>query len=226
MKGSRKGFKVKQVVKTLISLVGINFLFGITWLFAIFTFDTDSVSVAFALQFLFAFFNALQGFFIFFFFVVLNDDARQLWKKLLCPCKKKAKPIISTSKKGLVKSSDGGDVGTLSSALPSYQSATLQHNIEKHHKQTQEMLSFKNPFTANKVEEESPPDVMSPPLEYILEENSHKEERGDVKGVEEKGTIICETVHHQPSKKGTHDVECVDVDFGQSSDESLNNENF
>ena len=223
LKGSKKGFKVKEVVKTLVSLVGINFLFGITWLFAIFTFSADSVNVAFALQFLFAFFNALQGFFIFFFFVVLNDDARQLWNKLLCPCKKKAKPSISTSKKDIVKSSDGGGVGTLSSAVPSYQSATMQHNMEKHSEQTQEMLIFKSSFTVEEDEGESSPDLTSPSLEYI---HIPEEEPEDVKGAERNGTIIHGRVHRQSSMKGTHDVECVELDFWQSSDESLDIEDF
>ena len=181
---------------TLISLVGINFLFGITWLFAIFTFSVNSVNVAFVLQVLFAFFNALQGFFIFFFIVLLNANARKAWKKLLCPCKKKAKPVASISNKYPVKSSNGRGVGTLSSALPSYQSTILQHNTEKHHKQTQEMMSFKSPPAMDEEEEESSPDLMSPPLEYIHGESPPKEETEDVKGEEKRGTIILGRVHY------------------------------
>ena len=211
---------------TLISLVGINFLFGLTWLFVIFTFSVNNNTVAFVLQFLFAFFNALQGFFIFFFFVVLNADARTFWQKLLCPCKKKAKPITSTSNKHLVKSSEGENVETLSSALSSYPTSNLEHNVEKSHKQAQEMLTFKNPSAMEEGEEESSPDLMSPPLEYVPAKTPPEEQPENIKEGEKTQTIIIGRVRWQTSIKGTHDIEKVELDFGQSSEESLNEEDF
>ena len=108
---------------TLISLVGINFLLGITWVFVVLYVIFDDDVIDFIVWFLFWLFTPLQGFFIFFFFVVLNADARKAWKKLLCSCKKKAKPLTNTNNKYLVKTSNGGNVGTLSSTLPSTESA-------------------------------------------------------------------------------------------------------
>ena len=84
---NKKGFVLKDNIKTLVSFVGVSLLFGMTWLFAIFTFGSTNVSIAYAMQFLFATFNILQGFFIFLFFVLLSADARQEWQQLLC-CKK------------------------------------------------------------------------------------------------------------------------------------------
>ena len=73
-----------DAIKILISYFGILILFGLTWLFAVFTFITEP-NISFIIQFFFAFFNTFQGFFIFFFFVVLSSDSRNAWKSLLCP---------------------------------------------------------------------------------------------------------------------------------------------
>ena len=73
-----------DAIKMLISYFGILILFGLTWLFAVFTFITEP-NISFIIQFFFAFFNTFQGFFIFFFFIVLSSDSRNAWKSLLCP---------------------------------------------------------------------------------------------------------------------------------------------
>ncbi|XP_019863597.1 PREDICTED: adhesion G-protein coupled receptor G2-like [Amphimedon queenslandica] len=73
-----------DAIKMLLSYFGILILFGLTWLFAVFTFITEP-NISFIIQFFFAFFNTFQGFFIFFFFVVLSSDSRDAWKSLLCP---------------------------------------------------------------------------------------------------------------------------------------------
>ena len=55
-------------------------LFGLTWLFAIFTVSFSGQNGVF--QILFTIFNSFQGFFIFLFFCVLNKEARDSWKEL------------------------------------------------------------------------------------------------------------------------------------------------
>ena len=224
LKDSKKRFKAKEVVMAFISLVGINFLLGITWLFLFFYLIFDTGTIATVLWIFSVFLISLQGFFIFFFFVVLNADARKAWKKFLCACKNKAKPITSTNNKHVVRRSNGGDLGTLSSALPSYQSATLEQSTEKCSKQTLEVLPFKKPFASKEVGKESSPDVIGPPLECIHMKISLKEEQEDVKEDDKKGTIILMRVRRQSSEKVSHGVEIVELDFGLSSAESLNEE--
>ena len=68
--------------KMLASYSSIMVLFGLAWLFAAFTFITEP-SVSFIVQFFFCLFNILQGFFIFFFFIVLSNDSRDAWRSLL-----------------------------------------------------------------------------------------------------------------------------------------------
>ena len=82
----------------LASYSGIMILFGITWLFAVFTFITEP-DISFIVQFFFAFFNTFQGFFIFVFFVLLNGESREAWKSLLSPrsARKKRVSTISTT---------------------------------------------------------------------------------------------------------------------------------
>lgn len=209
---------------TSISLVGINFLLGITWLFLVFylIFDNGTIHTVFLLLSVLSI--SLQGFFIFFFFVVLNADARKAWKNLLFPCKKKAKPTTSTNNKHLVKGSSGGDVSALSFDTSSCQSATLHQNTNKCSKQTQEMPPLKKLSATKEDGLESSSDVMGSPLEYVHTKIPSKEESEDVKEDEKEGIIILWRVRRQSSQKVSHDIEMVELDFGLSSDESLNEE--
>ena len=89
-----------EAIKMILSYSGILILFGLTWLFGVFTFIVEP-NVSFIVQFFFAFFNAFQGFFIFFFFVIINSDSRDAWKSLLCPwtVKNGKKPRTSSTAK-------------------------------------------------------------------------------------------------------------------------------
>ena len=83
---------VENVKRLLISVFGIMFLFGLTWLFGALTISDASLTF----QFLFAIFNSLQGFFIFLFFCVSGKKARELWLQFLCRGHK-IKWLMSTS---------------------------------------------------------------------------------------------------------------------------------
>ena len=92
----------KEACKLILLLCGITSLLGLAWILSLFTavgVDTNR-NAAFALQWLFIFFNSLQGFFVFFFFVVLKADARNSWQALLCPCCKSTEPPASQSQEG------------------------------------------------------------------------------------------------------------------------------
>ena len=78
----------KDACKLLALLAGFMFLLGLSWIILMFTIIGADTSIygAFAVQWLFVFFNSLQGFFLFVFFVVLNRDARKLWLVRLRSC--------------------------------------------------------------------------------------------------------------------------------------------
>lgn len=89
------GSSREATVRLLISIFSIMNMYGLTWVFGIFTFTNGSP----VFRFLFAIFNSLQGFFIFLFFCVLGKEARDSWTKLLCRGKlKKFAPTTSNSR--------------------------------------------------------------------------------------------------------------------------------
>lgn len=67
------------VFRLLIGVVGVMFLFGLTWIFGALTVSETSG----AFQIIFLIFNAFQGFFIFLFLCVFNKDAREGWKNIM-----------------------------------------------------------------------------------------------------------------------------------------------
>ena len=74
----------KTAIRLLISIAGVMFLFGLTWLFGALTvtgFGDTRASTTF--QVLFVLLNAFQGFFICLFFCVFSKDARESWLELL-----------------------------------------------------------------------------------------------------------------------------------------------
>ena len=102
----------KDACKLLALLAGFMFLLGLSWVILMFTIigaDTN-IYAAFAVQWLFVFFNSLQGFFLFVFFVVLNRDARKLWLVFFRSCCKKSllkfKTLSSTEKTTSTKLDD------------------------------------------------------------------------------------------------------------------------
>jgi len=72
-----------KAIRLLISIMGVMVLFGLTWVFAALTISEASV----VFQILFAAFNSLQGFFLFLFFCVFNEDAQNFWRQVFsCKC--------------------------------------------------------------------------------------------------------------------------------------------
>ena len=82
MKRQNEGMKKGAAIRLLISISGVMFLFGLTWLFGALTITVTAVNLTF--QILFVVFNSFQGFFIFLFFCVFSKEARESWKEVLC----------------------------------------------------------------------------------------------------------------------------------------------
>lgn len=79
--GKDKPINRKSIVQLMVGIGFIMFLFGLTWLFAIFTFQSPH-GVRETFQILFTVLNSLQGFFIFIFLCVISSEARDEWKKV------------------------------------------------------------------------------------------------------------------------------------------------
>ena len=78
----KKPVDLKTFIRPMISLAGIMILFGIAWLFAALTI-IGKEEIRKPNEVLFVLFNSLQGFFIFVFFCIINNEVRESWSKLL-----------------------------------------------------------------------------------------------------------------------------------------------
>lgn len=81
--------KPKTVLRVITSLLGVMILFGLTWLFAAFTFTIEGSDITrYIFQALFVVCASLQGFFIFMFFCVLDQKSRNAWKSVFLQTRK------------------------------------------------------------------------------------------------------------------------------------------
>ena len=147
----------KIIARLLVSIVGVMFLFGLTWLFGAFTvtgFGDARASTAF--QVLFVVLNAFQGFFIFLFFCVFSTDARDSWLELLSYCRKSSHPsqaMYGSSKSNTahtkVKTTSANDSKLTSTKIGCNLSTDDLSMKEKHDtsaaEQAKEKLSVENP---------------------------------------------------------------------------------
>ena len=83
---------VKTTVQTLINIIGIMSIFGLTWIFGAFT-VTQKTQLAFLI--LFVLFSSFQGFFIFIFLCVVNKDTRELWIQFLMHGRRNKRAVSS-----------------------------------------------------------------------------------------------------------------------------------
>ena len=115
MTRKKEAIGTKTVVRLMISIAGIIFLFGLSWLFAALTVTVQGIRLP--AQILFAVFNSLQGFFIFIFFCVLSEEARESWKELLSCGRYRSTCLNPTLKWG--KNSKGGHAEKSKNNTPS-----------------------------------------------------------------------------------------------------------
>ena len=114
--------KAIGTVKTLVSVVSIMLMFGLQWLFGAFTIAEASE----AFQWLFVIFASLQGFFLFLFFCLLSQDAREEWLNLfsLGMRNKKKRGVFASN-----VSQTGRGRNTGSTYITSKHSRTMKRNV-------------------------------------------------------------------------------------------------
>ena len=201
-----------EAVKLLLSSIGIMCLFGLTWLFAVFIFTSQNAEVSFALQFVFAFFNVFQGFYIFLFFVVLSRDARKAWRGLFCKCLIKEKSP-STYKLQSSKSTNArankpsSSYSTIETKSKNNDHASHHDNIELEEK----LLAEQEMELCVKVPPNNKPNGNSNENEHVngntdgVKSPNDKDHFGEeVKGVR---------VHFHSITQHTHHVEKAEMDF-------------
>ena len=95
----------KQILRMAITINGVLFLFGLTWLFFVFTFSVPGLRETF--QILFTIFNSLQGFFVFA-FIFFTAEGSGYWKACLMHKSRVTQPSFGSTKK------QGTDFSTIS----------------------------------------------------------------------------------------------------------------
>ena len=108
-KKTKQDRRLKGVLKTLMSLFSITVMFGFQWLFGALTIADASL----VFQWLFVIFSTLQGFFLFFFFVILRPDARDEWMQIMTVGRNRGS-VLSQS---FFSRSSKGNTDSLSSTL-------------------------------------------------------------------------------------------------------------
>ena len=85
---------IGRTLKSLVSIVSVMIMFGLSWLFGALSID----KAAPVFQWFFVILNTLQGFFLFLFFCVMGKDAREEWMDLLrCNRKKRQRKLTAFS---------------------------------------------------------------------------------------------------------------------------------
>ena len=127
---TKKQLNKKVAIRLLMSIAGVMFLFGLTWLFGALTvtgFGDSRASTAF--QVLFVILNAFQGFFIFLFFCVFSKDVRDSWLELLSCGHYQSKSLHrSQTRYASSRSNSIRKVNTTRTTNSNFTSARSEHN--------------------------------------------------------------------------------------------------
>ena len=118
---SKDAKKYKGTLKTLISIVSIMAMFGLSWLFGAFTISSASI----VFSWLFVIFNSLQGFVLFLFFCVIGKDAREEWKSVFTCGRSRQKKRSRT-----MRSRTGQERSTANTYLTSRKSDTIRRQVQ------------------------------------------------------------------------------------------------
>lgn len=239
---TRKGESMnkKTVVRLMVSIIGVMFLFGLTWFFAILTFSVpglrDVGSVLFTIS------NSLQGFFIFIFFCVINKEARESWKEFLSCGKYKSQflhpSLVNYNLSG--RMTDTLKTSTMKPNTPSSPGVDMYSptNLKTFDYDTCMLIKNKNVADQATIDQKVVDTASSLNATYFevrfLEPNkiatstkrmnlsphgsSHQNQITENKRIENRHRSLHIRVSRKPSKKqGKHDIEVMEVDFYSNS---------
>ena len=215
----------KVTLRLLISITGVMFLFGLTWIFGALTISDASL----VFQIFFVLFNAFQGFFIFLFFCVFSREARELWRETLSCGRYKSK-LLHTSQARFTPSTGATkkpkntvSSNLLATSIPKFATSEATSESLELTEARYATLSTQN-GTGDK------PGVATFGKTYLEKE----EEKGEKEVIEKEGSGIekkyegvedaslkARVQRYSTKKVGKHHVESVEVDFFDSDDEDL-----
>ena len=107
MARKKETMSTKKAVHLIISISGIMVMLGISWLSAALTITVREVNLAG--QVIFVISTSFQGFYLFLFLCILNQEARESWRELLSGGRYKSTFLNPTLKKSKISSSENRD---------------------------------------------------------------------------------------------------------------------
>jgi hypothetical protein len=210
----------------MMSISGVMFLFGLTWLLAIFAFSTTG-------QILFTIFNTLQGFFVFLFFVVFNKEAVESWKELLSCGRYKSKLLhpstVSTAavkKSKQANSSESKGQSSINETSKTYYgSDTLTKSNIYEKEPFESKIDLENEFNKPPEQDQATADPTESSTQDIHDNNSANNvssQNGNAGTTAEKKekkivSLKARFRRYTTVKKSKHHVEEVEVDFNSDN---------
>ncbi len=220
--------KPMTVIRLLVSISGIMFLFGLTWLFAVFTFQIAGDNVSRTIfQILFTVFASFQGFFIFLFFVIFNREARESWKEFVS-CGHYKSPFLhpsqykNTSSAGTQKAHkkiNTGSTGLTTNSYGKFDSEASPSPLPKKRDLTKDEevkgdILLKTADEDMKLAEEGVSTVAPPNI--FVESNLDEEDRTAPNWSDAEPVGKARVKRYSTKKHNMHHVEEYQVDFDSS----------
>ena len=226
-KRSKEGLEPKTVIRLIISISGVMFLFGLTWLFAAFTFTIAGNNVLrIIFQALFTVFASFQGFFIFLFFCVFSKEARESWREVLSCGRYKSELLHPTQHMFAGSGTAGNALKTGAAATTSVHSSNIisqstidyeadlqpaeRHDFER----AEEEIQTEIPLTATSGNKESTFKELSK-----VEAESEIDDREDKKWFEAKPVKKARIKRYTTKRVAKHHIEVFEVDIGDEESE-------
>ena len=217
---------MKTILRRMISISGVMFLFGLTWLFAVFTFNISVSEIKKTFEILFVLFNSFQGLFIFFFFIVLNREIIESWKELLSCGRYQSKLLGHSHPKTKPKQNNSGNTGLTSRSGVKSTSEPLKPDFDTNALKNTELKP------GSKI-------IKIPSLESAVEPDTSESDKLSIKTVtvtSNKNTVTIEVVsddsnneeevispkvrikRYTTRREFKHHVEQIEVDFYSDDD--------
>jgi len=173
---------ISSTVKTLVSVVSVMLMFGLTWVFG----ALNISEAALVFRWLFVIFATSQGFMLFIFFCVIGENARQEWKKLLTcyrytPNKKGPLPSGISYTGKVTRSTTTKDTSLVSRGAQSRTmriAAGLTPNVKRRELNTSEIPLEMDEFSPDFVKKELSPDISA--TDNFIISNVHAKDNNEV----------------------------------------------
>lgn len=209
-----------EALKLVLGFSFIMFLFGLTWLSGVFTFISEP-AVSYIVQFLFAFCNAFQGFFIFLYLIILSGGLRNAWKSVFCSTIRNSSISETPSSNKYYHGGNKSREKKISTSSAISDTSVLHTNA---HLERRELYKFNPTVTLEKLKENNEEEDSECFPIITASEKSEEEMRAKQLDtfLEQFGRFRFER-HSTIRKK--HHVEKIEIDFFHCNDDTDDLEN-